>query len=193
MNILLIDNYDSFVYNLYQMLGEVSGVAPIVFRNDQITIEVVCDMNPDAIVLSPGPGHPANKRDFGVCADILSKDLDVPILGVCLGHQGIGLYHGQPLSKAKQVMHGKTSRISHNGDGIFKNIPNPFIGARYHSLAISKVTNNDLEVTAVADDGEIMGVQHRTKKIYGVQFHPESIMTQNGKDIVSNFVEICGW
>ncbi|MEM2465888.1 MAG: aminodeoxychorismate/anthranilate synthase component II [Candidatus Bathyarchaeia archaeon] len=193
MRVLVIDNYDSFVYNLVQYLGEL-GAKPIVFRNNQINIEKVLEINPDKIVISPGPGTPKESRYFGVCGDIL-RDISpkIPTLGVCLGHQGIVSVFGGRIVKAKKVMHGKTSLVKHDGEGIFKNVKNPIEVMRYHSLVVDKSSlPKCLKVTAEAlDDGEIMGVRHLTYPIEGVQFHPESILTECGKKILENF--IYGW
>ncbi len=187
--ILIIDNYDSFVYNLYQCLGEL-GAQPIVRRNDEVTIGEIRKMGVCAIVLSPGPGHPQNARDFGVCADVLSSLPDVPILGVCLGHQGIITHFGGKVGKVLP-MHGKVSRIYHNGSGLFEGISNPLEVMRYHSLAGLEIPEC-LEVCAKTGDGCVMAVAHREAGIYGVQFHPESIMTQEGRGILSNFLKIAG-
>lgn len=186
--IIIIDNYDSFVYNLYQYLSEFDSDVK-VYRNDKITVEEICQLAPNAIILSPGPGHPAVKRDFGVCADVLANVKKTKILGVCLGHQGIIHYFGGEVAK-NRPMHGKTSMIKHNGDGIFKEIANPLRVMRYHSLAGTKIPDC-LEVTArCAEDNVVMAVQHKNLPIYGVQFHPESIMTEDGKEILKNFLEL---
>jgi len=186
--ILIIDNYDSFVYNLYQYLGGL-GAQLTVYRNDGITVEKVKELKPDKIVLSPGPGHPANARDFGVCEGILSEVKDTPILGVCLGHQGIINYFGGKIEK-NTPMHGKTSEIEHNGKGLFSDVSNPLKVMRYHSLVGVEVPEV-LEVTAKSkDDGVVMGVQHKELPIYGLQFHPESIMTDEGKKILGNFLKV---
>ena len=190
MKVLVIDNYDSFVYNLAQYVGELGG-QPEVFRNDDLTLAQVRDMAPDRIIISPGPGHPADKRYFGVCEKILQEvSPKVPTLGVCLGHQGIGTSFGAKVSGASRLMHGKTSRIVHDGQGVLKGVKNPFEATRYHSLAIQKDDiPAELRVTALSmDDAEIMGVRHRKYPIEGVQFHPESIMTGEGKKIVRNFL-----
>ncbi len=186
MKVLLVDNYDSFVYNLYQYLGEL-GAEVIVKRNDEITIEGVKKIKPDKIVLSPGPGNPTNEKDFGVCKQIL-EEMNVPILGVCLGHQGIIAHFGGNVVRAERVMHGKTSIIKHNGKGIFKGIQNNIEVMRYHSL-VGKNIPDCLEITAQGDD-EVMAVQHKTLPIYGVQFHPESIKTEKGKKMLKNFLSI---
>ena len=190
MKVLVIDNYDSFVYNLAQYVGELGG-APEVFRNDQITLRQVREMAPDRIIISPGPGHPADKRYFGVCEKVLQEvSPKIPTLGVCLGHQGIGTSYGGKVSGASRLMHGKTSRILHDGMRVYKGVKNPFMATRYHSLAIQKDDiPEELRVTALSmDDAEIMGVRHRKYPIEGVQFHPESIMTGEGKKIIRNFL-----
>jgi anthranilate synthase component II len=191
MKVLVIDNYDSFVYNLAQYVGEMGG-EPQVFRNDAITLAQVREMAPDRIIISPGPGHPADKRYFGVCEKVLQEvSPTVPTLGVCLGHQGIGTSYGAKVSSASRLMHGKTSRILHDGQGLFKGVKNPFEATRYHSLAIEKDDiPTDLSVTALSmDDAEIMGVRHRKYPIEGVQFHPESIVTEEGKKMIRNFLK----
>jgi len=186
--ILIIDNYDSFVYNLSQLFGSL-GHDVRVFRNDRITIEEVKALAPERIVLSPGPGNPTNRRDFGVCADILQaagQDITTPILGVCLGHQGIIHHFGGKIVKATP-MHGKTSMIRHDGRGLFDGVANPVRVMRYHSLVGVEIPEC-LEVTAKSeDDGAVMAVRHRTLPLYGVQFHPESIMTQDGLRMLENF------
>ena len=191
MKVLVIDNYDSFVYNLVQYIGEF-GAEVVVYRNDQVTLKQVQQLKPDSIVISPGPGNPEDEKYFGVCKAVLQQvSPKVPTLGVCLGHQGIISTFGGKVVSAKRLMHGKTSSIKHDGKGIFKGVENPFTATRYHSLA----GDNDtipacLEVTAVAvDDGEVMGVRHREFPIEGVQFHPESILCEDGKLIIKNFLE----
>jgi anthranilate synthase component II len=192
LKILIIDNYDSFVYNLAQILGELR-VQPRVIRNDKITLKSIQRMDPDAIVISPGPGHPADRKYFGVCSDIITHfSSKIPILGVCLGHQGIVEAFGGRVTNAKIVRHGKTSYIRYNSDRLFENISNPFKATRYHSLVADSTTiPNCLEVTAWAlDDGEIMGIRHRQYLVEGVQFHPESVLTKEGKNILLNFISI---
>jgi anthranilate synthase component 2 len=191
MKVLVIDNYDSFVYNLVQYIGE-QGAEVAVYRNDEITLEQAAALKPDRIVISPGPGNPEDDKFFGVCKAILQNlSPTIPTLGVCLGHQGIIYSYGGKVVHAKKLMHGKTCSISHNGKGIFRGVREPFNATRYHSLAGEKSSIPDcLEVTAeAADDGEIMGVQHRKFPIYGVQFHPESILCEDGKIIIRNFLE----
>jgi len=186
--ILLIDNYDSFTYNLCHYLQEL-GEKVEVRRNDKISIDEIKRMAPDRIVLSPGPGHPANQRDFGVCEGILSEMQNIPLLGVCLGHQGIILHFGGKVVRNKP-MHGKVSQVSHNGKGIFEGVKNPLTVMRYHSLVGIEIPDC-LEVTATStDDSQVMAVQHRRLPIFGVQFHPESIMTEDGKLLLENFLRV---
>jgi anthranilate synthase component 2 len=192
MKILVIDNYDSFVYNIAQILGEL-GAEPVVVRNDRITLEEVKKMDPDGIVISPGPGHPANRKYFGVCTDVIKEmGPKTPILGVCLGHQGIVHAFGGKVVNAKKVRHGKTSPIQYTKDRIFENVANPFRATRYHSLVAEQDSIPDcLEVTAKAlDDGEIMGIKHRQYPIEGVQFHPESVLTGEGRRMLQNFLSM---
>jgi anthranilate synthase component II len=191
MKVLVIDNYDSFVYNLVQYIGEL-GAEVIVYRNDQVTLKQVQQLKPDRIVISPGPGNPQDEKYFGVCKAVLQQvSPKVPTLGVCLGHQGIFSTFGGKVVSAKRLMHGKTSCIKHDGKGIFKGVENPFTATRYHSLAGDNDTIPPcLEVTAVAvDDGEVMGVRHKDYPIEGVQFHPESILCEDGKLLIKNFLE----
>ena len=191
MKFLIIDNYDSFVYNLAQRLGEL-GVSSDVIRNDKITISQIKEKNYDAIVISPGPGTPEDKRYFGICKSvILELGQETPILGVCLGHQGIIDCFGGKVTNAANIRHGKTSQIKHYDDSLFKGVKNPFRATRYHSLVGEKtIIPDSLKITAVAeDDGEIMGVSHKEFFIEGVQFHPESIMTDEGKKILKNFIK----
>jgi anthranilate synthase component 2 len=192
MKILVIDNYDSFVYNLAQLLGELK-TEPTVLRNDKITLEDARKMDPDAVVISPGPGHPADRRYFGVCTDIITElGPSVPILGVCLGHQGIVHAFGGKVINAKRIRHGKTSLIQYTADRLFENVANPFKATRYHSLVADQNTvPPNLEVTARAlDDGEIMGIRHRQYLIEGVQFHPESVLTGEGRRMLLNFISM---
>lgn len=186
--ILIIDNYDSFTYNLYQYVGEMKDEVMVV-RNDEITVEEVAKLNPNKIILSPGPGRPENA---GICVDVIKSLGDkIPILGICLGHQAIGYAYGAKIAKADKIMHGKTSLIFHNGRGIFRNIKNPIKGMRYHSLVIDRNTlPEELEITAQTEEGVIMGVRHRKYPVYGLQFHPESILTEQGKEILRNFLEV---
>jgi len=192
MKILIIDNYDSFVYNIAQLLGELES-RPIVVRNDRITLSEIKNMNNDAIVLSPGPGHPSDRKYFGVCTDIITElGPSVPILGVCLGHQGIVHAFGGKVINARKIRHGKTSLIQHTSDRIFAGVENPFRATRYHSLVADKVTIPPcIEVTARAlDDDEIMAIRHNRYLIEGVQFHPESVLTNQGRKMLSNFISM---
>ncbi len=185
--ILLIDNYDSFTYNLYQYLEEL-GESVIVKRNDEITIEEIAALDPNGIVLSPGPGTP---KDAGICIEVIQKFYEqIPILGICLGHQAIGEAFGATISKAKEIRHGKTSNIQHNGGGLFQYLPQPLEVMRYHSLVIEKGTLPPiLTKAAIAmDDGEIMAIKHQEAPLYGLQFHPESIGTVSGKKLLKNFL-----
>jgi para-aminobenzoate synthetase component II len=187
--ILVIDNYDSFTYNLVQYLGEMAA-KPVVYRNDEITAERARALSPDYIVISPGPGTP---QDAGISVDLVRRCAGIPILGVCLGHQAIGAAFGARIVRAKRIMHGKCSPVYHDQSGVFKDIPRPFSAARYHSLVIDPRSVPDcLEVTAATDDNEIMGVRHRQHPIFGIQFHPESIMTKHGKQILKNFLLLGG-
>ena len=186
--ILLIDNYDSFTYNLYQYLCELGAEVEVV-RNDQTTLEEIADMDPEKIVISPGPCTP---EKAGISNDVLRRfGPTTPTLGVCLGHQCIGHAYGGTVGGAGEIMHGKTSLIHHDGKGVFKGLPDPFEAIRYHSLAIyDDDLPDELEVTARTGQGIIMGVRHRTHPVEGIQFHPESIMTPVGKDLLSNFLEM---
>ena len=191
MKFLIIDNYDSFVYNLAQRLGEL-GVTSDVIRNDQVTIDEIKNNNYDAIIISPGPGTPDDKRYFGVCKEVITElGSTTPILGVCLGHQGIISCFGGKVVNAGNVRHGKTSQVKHYNDSMFNGIKNPFRATRYHSLVGDKtIIPNSLKVTAIAeDDGEVMGVSHKEYLIEGVQFHPESILTDEGTKILGNFIK----
>ena len=191
MRVLVVDNYDSFVYNIAQRLGELK-VQPTVLRNDKITIKSIKRIDPDAIVISPGPGHPADKKYFGICTDIIARlGPRIPILGVCLGHQGIVHAFGGKVINAKKVRHGKTSIIQYTSGKLFDQVSNPFKATRYHSLVADKKIPPCLEVTATAlDDGEIMGIRHRQYLIEGVQFHPESVLTKQGPKILFNFISM---
>ncbi|MFB5630105.1 MAG: anthranilate synthase component II [Nitrosopumilaceae archaeon] len=192
MKFLIIDNYDSFVYNLAQILGEI-GVKCDVIRNDKISIDEIKKRKYNAIIISPGPGTPEDEKYFGICSNVIKKiGSTTPILGVCLGHQGIIQCFGGKVVNAGHVRHGKTSPIKHYDNALFKNVKNPFQATRYHSLVGDKTIIPDtLEITARAeDDGEIMGIRHKKYLIEGVQFHPESIMTPEGKKILENFVEM---
>jgi len=183
--IAVIDNYDSFTYNLVQYMGEL-GATLKVFRNDEITVEELVELAPEKVVISPGPGQPA---DSGVSMDLLREMSDrVPILGVCLGHQCIAEHFGGKVVRAERLMHGKTSSVYHNGEGIFGGVPSPFEATRYHSLIVQEPLPDVLQVTAFTSEGEIMALRHHSLPIVGVQFHPESILTEYGKKIVGNFL-----
>ncbi len=192
--IIVIDNYDSFTYNLVQYLGELAAEFPVasdiqVFRNDKISIEEIKALNPEVVVISPGPGRP---EDAGISLDLIQQlGSNLPILGVCLGHQSIGQVFGGKIVSAPELMHGKTSQVSHTGVGVFQGLENPMIATRYHSLVIDRQTCPDvLEITAWVEDGTIMGVRHRNyPHIQGVQFHPESVLTSSGKQLLRNFLE----
>jgi anthranilate synthase component 2 len=186
--ILVVDNYDSFTYNLVHYLAEL-GAETHVVRNDDLTVEEAWALKPEAVLLSPGPCAPGQA---GICLPILTTAPDdMPILGVCLGHQAIGQAFGGDVIRAKTLMHGKTSPITHESKGLFRGLPSPFTATRYHSLAISRGTlPNTLDVTAWTEDGEIMGVQHHDRPIHGVQFHPESIATEHGHDMIANFLDL---
>jgi anthranilate synthase component II len=188
--VLVIDNYDSFTYNLVQYLGEL-GAAPIVRRNDAVEVEEVGDIAPDAVLLSPGPCTPS---EAGVTVPLIRRwGATLPILGVCLGHQAIGEAYGGHVVRAGRVMHGKTSAIVHDGTGLFDGLPSPLPVMRYHSLIVDRETMPDaLQITAVAADdaGEVHAVQHREHRVWGVQFHPESILTQGGKTMLANFLRL---
>lgn len=186
--VLVVDNYDSFVYNLVQYLGEL-GASPIVYRNDAITIGEIADAAPDAILLSPGPGRP---EDAGITCDVIRSFAGrIPILGVCLGHQAIGHVFGGDVVRAPSIMHGKTSIVHHDDLGMLRGLPNPFVATRYHSLVIDPVTMPDvLEVTARTEDGTVMAVRHRAHAVEGVQFHPESILTEAGHRMIENFLTV---
>ena len=186
--ILMIDNYDSFTYNLVQYLGQL-GADVAVYRNDEITLEQIGDMDPEAIFLSPGPCTP---REAGITVDIIKTfHRTKPIMGVCLGHQSIGYAFGGEVVRADKPMHGKTSSVTSDGKTIFKGIPNPFTAGRYHSLIVNRATlPSCLEVSAEAEDGEIMGLRHKQYLVEGIQFHPESILTPNGKRMLKNFLDL---
>jgi anthranilate synthase/aminodeoxychorismate synthase-like glutamine amidotransferase len=186
--ILVIDNYDSFTYNLVQYLGEL-GERLLVKRNDKITVSEIDDLAPERIVISPGPGMP---KDSGISCDVIRAfERKVPILGVCLGHQCIGEIYGGKVVRADRLMHGKTSLIYHDGKEIFKDVANPFEATRYHSLLVAKEgLPGILKVIAHTDDGEIMGLRHADLPVWGVQFHPESILTKEGKKILANFLKV---
>ena len=188
--ILVIDNYDSFTYNLVHYLNEL-GAETHVVRNDAISVVEALGLKPQGVLLSPGPKTP---NDAGICLALLAAaPADLPIFGVCLGHQAIGQAYGGEVVHAHALMHGKTSAIHHDGKGVFAGLKNPFTATRYHSLSVEKAgLPADLEVTAWTEDGEIMGLQHRTRPVYGVQFHPESIATECGHELLANFLDVAG-
>jgi anthranilate synthase component 2 len=188
--ILVVDNYDSFTYNLVHYLNEL-GAATHVRRNDALSADAALALQPAGILLSPGPCTP---NEAGICLELLEKaPADLPIFGVCLGHQAMGQAFGGRVIRAKEVMHGKTSPIHHTDSGVFAGLPNPFTATRYHSLAVERESlPAELEVTAWTEDGEIMGLAHRTRPIHGVQFHPESIATEGGHALLANFLDLAG-
>jgi anthranilate synthase/aminodeoxychorismate synthase-like glutamine amidotransferase len=187
VRVLVIDNYDSFVYNLVQYLGEL-GAEPIVHRHDAVTLDELRALEPDAVLVSPGPGRP---EDAGVSNDAIREfgGAGIPVLGVCLGHQCIGQIHGGDVVRAPSVMHGKTSSISHDGRGVFRGLPSPLVATRYHSLVVARESvPTSLEISAETDDGLVMGLRHLELPIEGVQFHPESILTESGHALLENFL-----
>ncbi|HXG55375.1 MAG TPA: aminodeoxychorismate/anthranilate synthase component II [Vicinamibacterales bacterium] len=185
--ILLIDNYDSFTWNLAQYFGEL-GAPPIVKRNDEITLDEIAAMHPSRIVISPGPGRP---EEAGISVEVVRRfGLETPILGVCLGHQSIGVAFGAAVVRAPQLMHGKTSAVTHDGTGIFRGLSQPFTAGRYHSLVVADPLPEDLEALARTEDGTLMAIRHRSLPIHGVQFHPESVLTDEGLRILKNFLEL---
>jgi anthranilate synthase component II len=184
--VLVVDNYDSFVYNLVQYLGEL-GADPLVHRHDELSMDEIVDLDPDAVLISPGPGRP---EDAGLSNEVIERFAgERPVLGVCLGHQCIGQVYGGEVVRAPQIMHGKTSLVHHDGSGVFAGLPNPFEATRYHSLVVDRDSvPDDLAVTAWTDDGVVMGLRHRQFDVEGVQFHPESILTGSGHDLLRNFL-----
>ncbi len=185
--VLVIDNYDSFTYNLVQYLGEL-GADVAVYRNDQVTIDDIAALRPTHIVISPGPGDP---EDGGISNEVIRAfGATIPVLGVCLGHQCIGHVYGGVVSRAPRLMHGKTSAVYHNGHGLFNGVPSPFTATRYHSLIVEEPLPETLAVTAFTRDGEVMALQHRDFPVVGVQFHPESILTEHGRRILQNFLSM---
>jgi anthranilate synthase/aminodeoxychorismate synthase-like glutamine amidotransferase len=187
MKVLLLDNYDSFTYNLAQYLGEL-GHAPAVHRNDEVSLGEVETMNPDRIVISPGPGRP---EDAGISVELIRQfGRRIPVFGVCLGHQGIGHAFGGDVVRAPVLMHGKVSSIQHDGRGVFAGVSQPFVAGRYHSLIVSDPPPAELEISARTDEGIIMGLRHREWPVHGVQFHPESVLTGEGRKILRNFLEL---
>jgi len=189
--LLLIDNYDSFSYNLYQLLGEM-GMDVVVERNDNLTLKSIRRIDPDAIVISPGPGIPSSRKYFGIGLQVIREmGKDIPVLIVCLGHQGIAYAYGGRVVHANRVMHGKTSLIYHEGSGLFESLPSPTTGGRYHSLIVEEETLPAcIKVTARSEFGEIMALKHSKYEMYGIQFHPESILTPRGRQILKNFRKI---
>ncbi|HEV3147359.1 MAG TPA: aminodeoxychorismate/anthranilate synthase component II [Chthoniobacterales bacterium] len=189
MKLLVIDNYDSFTYNLVQLFGEMDDVDVVVKRNDEISIDQIKKLRPDRICVSPGPGRPENA---GISSELIRElGPHVPILGVCLGHQCIAQVFGGDVVRAKHLMHGKTSQIHHQGRGVFKNLAEPLEATRYHSLIVKRESVPDsLKITAETDEDEIMGLQHRQFPIHGVQFHPESILTIEGRKLLANFLRV---
>jgi len=189
MKTVILDNYDSFTFNLYQYVGELDE-RPLVFRNDEITFDELASLDPERIIISPGPGRPDDPQYFGICGEvILELGVRVPLLGICLGHQGIIHAFGGRVVRAREVMHGKTSFIFHEGRGVFRDVPMPFEAMRYHSLVGEATTLPEcLELTAKTTDGVIMGVRHRMYPIEGIQFHPESVGTAAGKQLLKNFL-----
>ncbi len=183
--VLLLDNYDSFTFNLAQYLGEL-GAPPLVKRNDEISLDEIDAMRPSHIVISPGPGRP---EDAGISVALIQRfGASTPVLGVCLGHQGIGMAFGGQVVRAPQLMHGKVSSIEHDGRGVFRGVSQPFTAGRYHSLVVAEPLPDVLEIAARTDDGTIMGVRHRAFPVHGVQFHPESVLTGEGRQILRNFL-----
>jgi len=187
--VLVIDNYDSFTFNLVQLLGEL-GAEPLCYRNDAISLRRIRELRPTHIVLSPGPGHPQDPRDFGICLDVLREiSPAVPTLGVCLGHQGIAVAYGGRVREAEELVHGKASRVHHDGRGIFRGLPQGFRAGRYHSLIVDPGSlPPHLQVSAVGERGEVMGLRHVRFPVEGVQFHPESILTEHGARLLANFL-----
>ena len=184
--IVVIDNYDSFTYNLVQYLGEL-GAELTVFRNDEVTLDEIRALSPEKIVISPGPGDP---DDGGISNDVIRElGPTIPVLGVCLGHQCIGQVYGGKVSRAPRLMHGKTSAVYHKGKGLFNGVPSPFNATRYHSLIVEEPLPDSLQVTAFTSEGEVMGLRHKEHPVTGVQFHPESILTEHGKRILKNFLD----
>ena len=185
--LLLLDNYDSFTFNLAQYLGEL-GAPPLVRRNDEISLDEIGTMHPDHIVISPGPGRP---EDAGISVELIKRfGPTTPVLGVCLGHQSIGVAFGGQVVRAPQLMHGKTSSIQHDGRGVFRGVQQPFVAGRYHSLVVAEPLPESLEMAARTEDGTIMGVRHRSFPVHGVQFHPESVLTGEGRQLLRNFLEM---
>ncbi|MEE2904054.1 MAG: aminodeoxychorismate/anthranilate synthase component II [Myxococcota bacterium] len=190
MKVVIIDNYDSFTYNLYQQIGTITGQRPDVFRNDEITLPELERLRPTHIVLSPGPGHPSNPRDFGVCKNVITESFeDIPVLGICLGHQGIIAHLGGNVVHAPSIVHGKMHTIEHNNEGLFQQLPTPLKVMRYHSLIGDRSSLPEtLRVTAWTSDQLIMAIQHNVRPLFGLQFHPESVGTPDGDLLIRNFL-----
>ena len=188
--VLVVDNYDSFVYNLVQYLGQL-GAECVVLRNDELTVDDLDEIDPDGVLLSPGPGVP---EEAGVCVDLVRAAAGRrPLLGVCLGHQAIAVAYGAKVSRAPELLHGKVSEVHHGGDGVLAGLPDPFIATRYHSLAVEETTLPDsIEVTGRTPSGVVMALRHREVDVEGVQFHPESVLTQGGHRMLANWLERCG-
>jgi anthranilate synthase component 2 len=189
--ILILDNYDSFTYNLYQLVGKLEKDI-VVKRNDKISVDEIKQLQPDSIIISPGPGNPTNKKDFGVCGEVIKEfEGKIPILGVCLGHQGIFAAYGGKIKRAEPI-HGKLSKITHSKEGLFEEVENSLLATRYHSLICDEGSIPDcIDVIAKTEDGTIMAIKHENSPIFGLQFHPESIGTASGVKIIKNFLEIC--
>jgi anthranilate synthase/aminodeoxychorismate synthase-like glutamine amidotransferase len=188
--ILVVDNYDSFTYNLVQALADLGGVRVEVVRNDQATADALLECRPQAIVISPGPGIP---EQAGISIELIASATDVPLLGICLGHQALAAAHGAKIIRGPEPVHGKTSPIHHSGVGLFEGVPNPFEATRYHSLVVERESVPDvLEVTAATDDGQIMALKHRDRPHYGLQFHPESYLCREGPRLLARFLEYAG-
>jgi anthranilate synthase/aminodeoxychorismate synthase-like glutamine amidotransferase len=187
--VVILDNYDSFVFNLYHAVGTITGSAPQVFRNDALSVSDIASLDPTHVIVSPGPGDPRRPEYFGICRDVITEiGREVPLLGVCLGHQGIATAFGGAVGRTAPT-HGKSSPVTHDGEGVFAGVESPLAGMRYHSLAVGEQDiPEELIVTATTEDGVVMGVRHRTYPIYGMQFHPESIGTPTGTRIISNFL-----
>lgn len=190
--VVILDNYDSFVFNLYQAVGELTGCDPTVFRNDAVDASYVAELKPTHVIVSPGPGDPERFEYFGACREVIrTLGPNIPMLGVCLGHQGIAAAFGGKVVRGSTPTHGKTSLIVHDGKGVFADIESPMEGMRYHSLVVSEQElPSELAVTATTPDGVIMGIRHRHYPVHGVQFHPESIGTPNGREIIANFLAL---
>jgi para-aminobenzoate synthetase len=189
MRSLLIDNYDSFTYNLFQLLAEENGVEPIVVHNDEASWTELSRLGFDNVVISPGPGRPERRRDFGVCAEAI-RHCETPLLGVCLGHQGLGWVYGGRVARAPEPLHGRLRSVEHAGSPLFAGIPRRFDAVHYHSLCLKGALPSELEPIAWAEDGVVMAVAHRTRPQWGVQFHPESVATEHGRRLLANFRDL---